>query len=83
MTVGKTGHADGMGRSGGAMSLSRREEGSVHVGPLPLGLANSYSSLKGQRKGRFLREVSLTPPLGHCPAIPVHGTYCLCFTALR
>lgn len=55
------------GRTAGATFLSRREEGSVRVRPLPRGLANSYSSLQGQHKGHFLREAFLTPLVRSVP----------------
>lgn len=43
----------------------------MHVRPLPLGLPNSYSSLKGQHTGHFLREASLTPPMRSVPRYTV------------
>lgn len=63
----------GRGANCRATSWSGRRRGSARVRPLPPGLPNSYSSLKGQCPGHFLREASLTPPTRSVPRPPVRA----------
>lgn len=71
------------GIAAGALSLSRRGEGSVHVRPLPLGLAKSCSSPEGQCKGHFLREAFLNPPIRSVPCSTLSQRMLCCSAALQ